>query len=540
VLDHLAQGRESYRRREWRDAYRVLSLADEAAPLDADDLDRLATAAYLIGRDLEFQRHVDRLHHLAVSAGDRRRAARSAFWLALTFLLRGEAAQANAWVARGQRLLQGLDCVERGYLLLPVCEQLMRSGKLDEAYAMAGDAADLGNRGREPDLVAAARHGQGRARIEQGDVAAGLGLLDEAMLAVVAGELSPIMTGLMYCSVIDACRRVYATSRAREWTLAFSRFCERQPEMLAFTGTCLVHRAEVLLFQGAWPDSMAEVDRACARSRRVGREPPGAALYQQGEIHRLRGEHARAEEAYRAASGLGHEPQPGLALLRLAQGRTDAACASLRRVLGGVSERPERARFLPACIEILLRAGAIDEARRACVELHEIAEAFDADVLRAIAAQHEGAIALAASDPQAALAPLGRASAMWRHLAAPYEAACTRVLTAQACRALGDEDASALELAAARAAFEQLGARLDVARLEAFAPRRSPQPPHLLTPRERHVLRLIAAGHTNKAIAAQLGLSERTIDRHVSNILNKLNVPSRAAATAYGYDHKLL
>ena len=212
----------------------------------------------------------------------------------------------------------------------------------------------IGESFRDADLTAAARHAQGRALIQQGDVAAGLKRLDETMLAVVAGELSPIMTGVMYCSVIDTCRQVYALGRAREWTSAFSSVCEQQPEMIAFTGVCLVHRAEIMQLQGAWPEALTEACRACERAERADRKPPGAALYQQAEIHRLRGEFAKAEDAYRAASELGFEPQPGLALLRLAQGRTDAACAAIRRLTSATSDRLRRARLLPAHLEIML------------------------------------------------------------------------------------------------------------------------------------------------------------------------------------------
>jgi DNA-binding CsgD family transcriptional regulator len=540
MTDHLQHGRECYERRTWSDAYRALASADQAAPLEADDLERLATSAYLIGRDLEFQKVFDRLHRVHVDAGDRQRAARCAFWLGLSFLLRGDAGQSNAWIARGQRLVEDRDCVERGYLLMPVAEQQLREGKADAAQTTAANAAAIGDSFRDADLMAAARHVQGRALIDLGEVSAGLGLLDETMLAVIAGELSPIMTGLMYCSVIEACRQVYALSRAREWTFALSRWCEQQSETITFTGACLVHRAEIMQFQGAWPDAMAEACRACERSQRLDHKPPAAALYQQAEIHRLRGEFAEADEAYRNASRSGCEPQPGLALLRMAQGQTDAACAAIRRVVDATTARLERARLMPALLEIMLAAGETHDARRACRELGELAEAFDTDVLRGMAMQAQGAISLAEGDARAALAPLRFAFEMWERLEAPYESARVRVLLGLACRALGDNEAAALELDAARAVFEQLGARPELSRLDTLDKQAAPRRSHPLTARERHVLRLIAAGHTNKAIAAELCLSERTIDRHVSNILGKLDVPSRAAATAYAYSHKLL
>jgi ATP/maltotriose-dependent transcriptional regulator MalT len=341
----------------------------------------------------------------------------------------------------------------------------------------------------------------------------------------------------MYCAVIDACREVYELRRAREWTFALSRWCEQQSEMLAFTGVCLVHRAEIMQFHGAWSEALAEARRAYQRSRQAPPKPPGAALYLQAEIYRLRGDYTKAEEAYRDASRLGYEPQPGLALLRLAQGRTDAACAAIRRLLIATTEG-QRAKLLPAYLEIMLAAGQVEDARSACQELQALAEAFDTDVLRAVAAQGYGALALGQGDARAAIGPLRRALELWERLEAPYEAARVRVLVGQACQALGDDEAAGLELDAARSVFTRLGAQPDLARLDTTGAPTSPPGP--LTARELEVLRLIAAGHTNKGIAGKLCLSERTIDRHVGNILDKLDVPSRAAATAYAYAHKLI
>jgi DNA-binding CsgD family transcriptional regulator len=542
MLNRLHYGRECYACRRWQEAYQTLLDADETSPLEAEDLERLATSAYLIGRDLDHQRLLERLHRSCLDSNDIERAARCAFWLALAFELRGDAGQSSAWIARGQRLVEDRDCVERGYLLLPVAEQQVREGHVEEGQAGLVTAIAIAEAFKDADLGAIARHVQGRMLIMQGQIQPGLRRLDETMLAVVAGELSPIVTGLMYCSVIDACRQIYAIGRAREWTQAFSRVCDQQPEMVAFTDTCLVQRAEILRFHGAWAEAMAEACRACERAERNGRKPQAAARYQQAEVHRLRGEFEEAEEAYRAASDLGREPQPGLALLRLAQGRTEAACAAMQRLVAATSDRLRRAKLLPAHFEIMLALGRMDEARGACAELRTLAEMFDTDLLRAIAAQAHGAIALAEGDAAAASGPLRAAFEWWETLEAPYEAAGVRVLIGLACRALGDEEASGLEFGAAKLAFERLGARPDLTRLASLAapPPATPPPDHPLTARERDVLRLIALGRTNRAIADALGLSERTIDRHVSNILDKLDVPSRTAATALAYSRKLL
>jgi len=540
--DKLKRGRESYRRRAWDDAYRSLSLADQLTPLAVEDLERLAVSAYLIGRDDDYLNALERAHHAYLNAAESVRAARCAFWLGLNLLLRTETGRATGWLARAERLLEqaGPDCVEQGYLLLPVAEQHLAGGNHKRAYATAARAAEIGERFRDADLIACARHVQGRALIWQRQTGKGLALLDEAMVAVTAGELSPIMTGLIYCSVIDACQQMYALDRAREWTSALAQWCNEQPQMLAFTSVCRVHRAEIMQLHGAWGDAIEEARRACERCQEINQGAAAAALYQQGEVHRLRGEFASAEAAYRSASQWGRDPQPGLALLRLAQGRSNAAAAAMRRVMSATEDRLQCARLLPAHIEIMLAVGDIPEARTACRELEDIAKSFDTAVLAAMAAHARGAIELAEGDAQAALGSLRCAWQVWQHIEAPYLAARVRVLVGQACRALGDDEGAGLELDAARTVFKQLGAGPDLARIESLT--RDAATDHLagLTRRELQVLRLVSAGKTNKAIASELSLSEKTVDRHLSNILTKLNVPSRAAATAYAYQHKLI
>jgi DNA-binding CsgD family transcriptional regulator len=540
MVDTLHRGRGSYGRHEWADAYTSLSLADQACPLSAEDLELLGTSAYLIGRDQDSERIFERAHHAHAAAGDQVRAARSAFWLGLCVLLRGEIAPASGWLSRARRLLDSRDCVEQGYLLLPVAEQCLAEDDVETAYDAATRAAGVGNRFGDADLIACAHHLQGRALIRQGQVKGGLALLDEAMLAVTVGELSPIITGLIYCSVIEACQQVHALSRAREWTSALSRWCEQQPAMVAFTATCLVRRAEILQFHGDWPAALSEACRACECSRDAHRKPPGTAFYQQAEIHRLRGEFVAAEEAYRTASRLGCEPQPGLALLRLVQGRTDAACAAIRRVVNAATDRLQSAKLLPAYIEVMLATGDVQEARSACRELADLAATIDTDALRAGAAHSRGAVELAEGDARAALSSLHYAFEAWQQIEVPYAAARVRMLIGVACRLLGDQETAALEFGAARAAFHQLGAAPDLARLDTFENPDTLTQPQRLTTRELQVLRLVAAGKTNKTIATVLSLSERTIDRHVGNILAKLDVPSRAAATAYAYRYKLL
>jgi ATP/maltotriose-dependent transcriptional regulator MalT len=543
LAGNLARGRESYKRRAWADAYSALTLADEIVPLGAADLELLAMCAYLIAQDEEYLCTLDRAYHAHLSASEGPQAARCAFWLALRFLFRGETGRATGWLARARRLIEceERECVESGYLLLPIAEGHLDTAESEIAFAVGCDAAEIGKRFCDADLIAVARHLQGRARIQQGRVAEGLSLLDEAMLAVTSGELSALVTGLIYCSVIDSCRQVFAIERAREWTTALARWCAEQPEMVSFTGRCLVHRAEILQLHGAWQDALIEARRGCERFEKgIDPQRPALACYQLAELHRLRGDFAAAEQAYRCASSYGMEPQPGLALLRLAQGRLQTAVRAIRRVVAATTDLLELARLLPANVEILLHVSEIDEARSACRHLEEIAKRFDTPLLGALAHQARGALNLAEGDAQAALCSLRTALQVWQRMEAPYMVARTRLQIALACRALADADGADLELRAARIGLEQLGAAPDLARVESYINDASPGDGNCLTAREKQVLRLVATGKTNKGIAGELRVSERTVDRHVSNIFNKLTLRSRAAATAYAYQHSLI
>jgi ATP/maltotriose-dependent transcriptional regulator MalT len=543
AIDELEQGRESYGRRAWIDAYTSLSHADQAAPLGAEDLELLATSAYMLGRVDDFLNLLERAHQSYLDADEALRAARCGFYIGVNLAIRGEMGRASGWLGRAQRLVEREegDFVERGYLLLPVAMQHQATGNYEAAHAAAAEAAEIGQRFRDADLFALAVHTQGQVLIKQGSVEEGLGLLDEAMLAVTAGELSPIITGVVYCGVIAGCEEAYDVRRAQEWTDALSGWCERQPEMVAFTGRCLSHRAEIMQLHGAWRDALEEARRARERCEEaMNQRAAGEAFYQQAELHRLQGDFAAAEAAYRDANRCGREPQPGLALLRLAQGDDNAAAAAIRRAVGETTEPLRRARLLPAYAEIMLAVGDLDEARTAREELAEIAAGYESAMLRAIAAQVRGTVDLAEGDAQAALVALRQASRVWQELEAPYEAARTRVLMGLACRTLGDEDSAALDLEAATDVFEQLGALPDLARVESLSRPLATGDTHGLTPRELEVLRLVAAGSTNRQIASKLVVSEHTVARHVQNIFTKLRVSSRTAATAFAFEHDLV
>jgi len=547
--DALLRGRASYELGEWDDAFAALSAADAATPLGPEDLHRLAWSAGLTARDEQMLSTQERLYNAWLERSCSLAAARAAFWLGFRLMAMGKAGGASGWLTRAQRLvdLHAGDCVEQGYLLLPETQRLLNSGEFDSAFERAGRAAQIGERFAEVDLVAFARNLQGRARFGEGRIEAGLALMDEVMVSATAGELSPVVTGIVYCTAIASCRRAFVLNRVREWTAALSRWCEAQPQLGMFTGHCLVHRAEVLELGGSWQEAAFEARRAAERCvRAVEREAAGRAHYQQAEIHRLRGEFPSAAAAYREASRSGFEPQPGLALLHLAEGKLESAASASRRMLGASNDPLARARLLPAHVEIMLAAGALDEARAASQELEECAAGRNSEVLEAIAAHARAAVHLDAGHAQAALQPAREAFTTWQRFGAPYLAARLRVLLARACIALEDTEGARLELQCAREVFAQLGARPDVAAVQALEERleasaRNPATgPHALTKRELQVLRLIATGKTNKRIARDLALSEKTIDRHVSNIFVKVNVASRAAATAFAYEHRLI
>jgi ATP/maltotriose-dependent transcriptional regulator MalT len=541
AVSALERGRDAYAARAWSDAYSSLRRADEEQPLAPPDLGLLATSAYMLGRDEEWVAAHERAHHLHLEAGDLELAARAAFWIGLSFALREELGPAEGWFGRAQRLLEerNADCVERGFLLIAYGHALLAAGEAAAADGAAAEASAVAQRFGNRDLFVLAVLLQGQAAVFDTRVAEGLPLLDEAMVAVTTEDLSPVVCGLAYCSVILTCQEVFELRRAREWTAALDRWWQQQPDMVAFTGRCLVHRAEILQLGGSWGDALEEARRACRRFVETSNPNAGLALYREAELLRLQGDLDGAEEAYGAASHAGWEPQPGLAQLRLAQGRVDSAAAAIRRARAESADPLRRAGLLPAYVEIMLAGGETEEARTACDELESVARRYSSGMLDAIAAYERGAVELAAGEAHRALERLRRALQSWRTLEAPYEVARTRVLIGEACRLLDDTDACTLELEAALADFVQLGALPDATRVERLLGSPQDGVDHGLSTRELEVLRLVAAGKSNREIAAELVISEHTVARHVQNIFAKLRVSSRTAATAFAFEHDL-
>ncbi|WP_322938577.1 helix-turn-helix transcriptional regulator [Nocardioides bizhenqiangii] len=539
VVEELLRAREAFDRRDWVAAYEGLSAAGSDALLAADFAD-LATAAFLVGRHNDCIQALQRAYQAHLDAGDQQAAVRCAFWLAMTLMDRGEVAVANGWISRADRLLETFeeDTVEHGYFLFFRMLGHILGGDPVTALDEAVTLTSYGRRFANGDLLATGLMCQGRCLLYLARVPEGVRLLDEAMVGVTTGEVSPVFAGQTYCSSIEACQEISDFGRVAQWTTALTTWCSSQVGLVPFTGQCAVHRGQVMRVRGAFDEAIAELDGAIARY--VASGTPGAAglaYAEKGGLLRIRGEYDAAEAAFEQAIGFGHDPQPAQALLSLDRGRTQAACAAVRRLLGEPRDPIHRSQLLPGAIEVLLAGNELETARPLVAELVEVGEAFESSSLSAMAGHAVGALALADGRPADALAPLRTALQQWRELDWPYETARTQVLLGRALRGVGDEESAAAEMGSAARSLAALGAGPEAQAVEQLL---APGPlPGGLTAREAEVLRLVATGLSNPEIAAALFLSEKTVARHLSNIFTKLDVTSRTAAAAYAFDHGL-
>jgi DNA-binding NarL/FixJ family response regulator len=533
----LAEARELFDAFRWRDCAALLSEADEQAPLDGAGLVLLGESAYLIGADEQAVTALGRAYQWFLRAGEVATAARCALWNCFALENAGDMVRSRAWGARAERLLEEHDLAASpaaAWLLSRRSHELLDEQRIEEALATARECERLSLATGEPDAAALARLTIGFALLFRGERAASIRVFDEVMLAVSSDETSPIVVGICYCVSVAACVRQRDIVRARSWTTTLDRWVAARPDLVAYRGACLVHRAQLSTLGGDWPGALGEA--ASALELLAGTPAAGSAAYQLGEVHRLMGHDREAEDAYRRANALGVQPEPGLSRLRIAQGRTEAASRTLRRLCGEPRSPEDRAELLAARVDAELALGDVPAATATAEELRAVTEPLASPLLSALADQADAAVLLAAGSPEQALGALRTAQQRWTELDLPHACAQARVLAGRALRELGDPEAAELEFEAARECFDRLGAVRDLAAIDGPAPDR----PGTLTAREVEVVRLVAAGNTNRAIANELCLSEKTVARHLANIYAKLDLPSRAAATAYAYDHGLV
>ena len=531
---------------DWVTAYRELT-ARAIDDLSGSDIERLAVASYLVGDDSRCAAMWEEAHRRRVDAGDAAGAALCSFWLAFSLMMWGQMAQAAAWLGRTEMVLGSTErCRASGYVLVPALLQALDAGDPALARTLAAEAADIADVFEDKDLAALAQLGDGQALMVTGDVRAATAKFDSVMLMVSTGEVGPVVAGVVYCAVILECMEMFDLTRAAEWTEALHGWCEDVPEMVPYRGQCLVHRSQLQQAAGQWAVACATVLDACDRLANPPHPALGLARYQQAELHRLRGEYDEAAVAYARASAHGHDPMPGLALLELARGEVAVAAAGIRRALESVTTSYQRPKLLVAAVDILREARDIAGARRAGDELDALAVASPTDVLRAMADQSLGAVLLSEGDPSGAFARLRSAHTIWTRLQMPLETARTSILLGLGCLSLGDQASALLEFDNAASTLDSLGAVPDAARLRALRKAAEVPPAPLtsaeshLTPREIEVLSHVAAGRTNREIATALTISQHTVGRHLENVFAKLGVTTRAAATAYAYEHQLL
>lgn len=531
----------SYRQRSWSQVYEALKKNENA--LTTEELYELALAAYLTGKDEESIDLLGSVHHQFLENNKIRQAIRCAFWIGLLLMFRGERARGSGWLSLAHRLVEErqYEGPESGLLLIPAGLGALGAGNAEAAYENFEKARAAGQAYSDWDLTTLSLLGQGQAMIHLGNISEGIALLDESMVAVESADISPLVVGVVYCAVIETCQLIFDIRRAQEWTAVLSQWCESQPDLAPFRGQCLIRRSQIMHIHGEWSEALDEMRRACQMlSKPPGEPAAGEAYYLLAEIFRLRGDFQQAEKLYVEANKWGRKPQPGLALLRLSQNEKKLAIKSIQNALDEAKIPLRRIKILPAYIKIMLAHDKMAEARAAVDELNTVAEKYDATFLQATTAYCRGAVFLKEGDADAAIEVLCKSLNFWNELSAPYEIATARLLLGMAYRNQGDEDTANMELTAAQWIFRELEALPDVKTAETLLHIKDEPDLHGLTLRELQVLRLVAKGETNKAIAGGLFISERTVERHLSNIFNKLQVNSRTEAATFGHKHRIL
>lgn len=465
-LQSLEAARAAYRRSAWADATNLFLRADAEAQLEVEDLEALVWAAGISARDNEMLAALERVYAHYAATEDHENCARAAFWSGLRNMLIGQVGLGSGWLQRATKHAEQTpsDCVQRGYLLLPQVFINRGKGAYEAAIEVADKAMAIGENAGENDLIALAGSLKGGILFRLGRIDEGYAPIDEAMVLANSQCLSPIVSGIVYCEAVASCCRVLEMVRAREWTAILNEWCRRNPQAKAFNGVCQVHRAEVLQLEGNWSEAFEEAERAGEGLNGTTEQTAMAnAAYRRGEILRLRGDFEASEAEYRRAGEIAVDPQPGLSLLRLAQGRSDEAAAMIRRVLETAGDMPRKAAVLPAGIEICIACGNLDAAEALCGEMTEIAKRFGTEILARVADQSCGSLALARGEFAVAVTALSRARRYWSQFGAPYLVARLRVYIAHGCAGLGDADSAEMELDAAEMLFRQLRAEPDLA-----------------------------------------------------------------------------
>ncbi|MBB5999881.1 response regulator transcription factor [Streptomonospora salina] len=539
----LEQARDAYADLRWHDAYVQFRAAREAGELGVDDLAALADAAWWLGRNDESLTLSERVYRCRLQHDDAARAAQLAVEVGFLWLIRGEPTIGSGWISRAARLLQDVpECGAHGYLRYLEAAQALDQGRFADALDAARHIRQLADRCDDRTLYAGGLVTEGIAVVKEGRVGEGLAVLDEAMLPVRAGEVAPKWAGNLYCQLMSLFIETADLRRARDWTAATERWCDWHSSPAMFAGVCRVHRAQLLRLAGAWGDAEQHATQACRDLADMNVGVVAEGHYVLGDLCRLRGDLAGARAAYDRADELGRDPQPGRALLRLAEGCCAPAGRELRTALAGTDQPLGRAPLLSAQVDVAAAAGDADLARRAAGELGDVASTYGTAGLVAAARQAAGTARLVAGEAERALPLLRDAMRRWRALDARFDAARARFLLARALHALGDVDAAARASAAAAAVFAELGAA--GARCAFAAPPEAGAAgegalPGGLSPREAEVLTCVAAGHANRRIAHALAISERTVERHLANIFRKLDVASRTEAACYAFEHGL-